>query len=290
MDRDRSARSRRPAVLLLGYGEVGRAFAARLTETADSLVVVDPVASASTEPLRLLAEIPHSLEAVDVVLAAVPAAASLTAATACAERPGGFLYVDCSTSARAAMQQAAARFEGRPSRFVDAAIMGSVDLNGADAPILVAGEAAEQAASVLTQMGLAATAMDRSQPGDASALKLLRSVVTKGLEAVAVEGFLAARAMGMERQLRDSLADIGRTSFPDFLDSIVCTHVSHAPRRLHEVEAVIAQLQEQRCDASVTQAVRALFGRTAAQIAGARERPAPDSADGALAWLEQGAS
>ena len=104
---------------------------------------------------------------------------------------------------------------------------------------------------------------------------------------MAVEGFLTARAMGLEGRLRESLSDVGRSGFPNFLDSILRTHVTHAPRRAHEVAAAVAQIEEQGGDARLTRAVHALFQRTCSLLSSEPDPPAPQSADAALAWLDR---
>ncbi|MBJ3774875.1 NAD(P)-dependent oxidoreductase [Acuticoccus mangrovi] len=276
----------RPSVLMIGYGEVGQAFAQRVAGAGAALQVVDRLhAGESVAGVTVAAEPPASLAGVDMVLAAVPSSVSVAVAEAYAALPGDFVYVDLSSSAEGAMREAAARFAGRKARFADAAIMGSVNLHGAGTPLIIAGEGSDEAADHLEAFGFEVTRLTGGKAGDASALKLLRSVLTKGLEAVAVECFVAARAMGLSDALRDNLSDIGRTSFPDFLDAIIRTHVVHAPRRAHEVAGAVAQLEERDLPASVSRAVLDAFHRTSDRLVAAAPAQPPKSADEALAWL-----
>lgn len=281
---------RPPTVLVVGCGAVGRAVVDHLAGTPARLVVSDPAQAGETRGgVTVSAAAPDDLSPFDLVLAAVPAGASAAVAARAAESPGAFLHVDLSSSPREAMREAAARFEGRPARFVDGAIMGSVDLHGARTPILLAGPGAQDAAAAMNALGFVARALPASQAGDAVALKLLRSVLTKGLEALTAECFVAARTMGLEDALRGELRDIGETPFVDFLDMLLRTHVVHAPRRRGEVAAALAQLEAVGAPATVTQAVLEAFARTAARL---EARPAfgsgtPD-AGAALAWLGGG--
>ena len=278
-----------PRTLLAGYGEVGRAVAARLAERGAPFLVVDPARAGEEVPGAgpAAAALPEDLGAFDLVLAVTPASVASGLAAEVARRPGGILHVDLSSAAPGAMAEAAALFSA-PAAFVDGAIMGSVDLNGADTPIILAGSEAARAAGMLERLGLPATALADSRPGDAAALKLLRSVVTKGIEAVAVEAYVAAHRLGLADALRANLDDISRRPFPDFLDAIVRTHPVHAARRAREVEAAIGELGAHALPTDVSRAVLARFETTAGRLAAdppPQRLTARPSAREAAAWL-----
>ena len=105
-------------------------------------------------------------------------------------------------------------------------------------------------------------------------LKLLRSVMTKGMESLAVECMVAAERMGLRASLYEVLADIDRTPLTAFMDSFVRSHVLHAPRRLAEVREARDQLHEAGLEPLVLNGVEQLFDRTTRGIqARARQRP-----------------
>jgi 3-hydroxyisobutyrate dehydrogenase-like beta-hydroxyacid dehydrogenase len=278
-----------PAILLIGYGEVGQAFATQLAGSEAHLTVADPARAGTTVGgITIAAAPPPSMEDFDIVLAAVPSSASVAVAALAAQSPGSFVHADLSSSSRGLMREAAALFEGRPSRFADCAIMGAVSLQGARTPVIAAGTGATGAAAIMNGLGFRMTALPHSEAGDASALKLLRSVLTKGLEAITAECFVAARSMGLSSALRDQLQDIGETPFTDFLDMLVRTHVVHAPRRSHEVEAALGQLEEQQVPSTVTRSVLEAFRTTARRLEDAPAfRDRMPTADEALAWLAE---
>lgn len=281
---------RRPAVLLIGYGEVGQVFTTQLSRADVHLSVVDPArAGTVVDGVIIDTTPPSSFEDYDIILAAVPSSSSLAVARLSAERPGAFVYADLSSSSRSLMREAAAFFDGCAARFADCAIMGAVSLHGARTPVIASGPGAAEAAAIMNNLGFQVTPLPVSEAGDASALKLLRSILTKGLEAVTVECFVAARAMGLSDALRDQLRDISETPFTDFLDMLVRTHVVHASRRSHEVEAALSQLKEQQVPCTVTQCVLEAFRETARRL---KDTPLPQdptpNVDEALAWLEGG--
>src|SRR5271169_5631363 len=84
--------------------------------------------------------------------------------------------------------------------------------------------------------------MPGASAGDAISLKMLRSVFTKGMEALCVEMLIAAEKRGLREQLYDVLSDIDKSGLRSFMETIVRTHVVHAKRRAHEVAEAERQL------------------------------------------------
>ena len=105
--------------------------------------------------------------------------------------------------------------------------------------------------------------LEDGRAGDAATLKLLRSVFTKGMEALAVECLVCAEHFGVRDRLYDILGDIDRAPLKDFLNMLVTTHLLHAERRWHEVDNAIAQLEAAELPPRVMLGVREVFERTA---------------------------
>lgn len=274
-------------VVVIGYGEVGRAFGDHIERAGRQVVYIDPIAENIAPKTTLLKEVPADIADRTLVLGAIPSAAARQVAAKLAAVPGDFLYVDLSSSPQTLMKECAGIFEEAGRNFVDGAIMGSVDLAGAHAPIILSGPCCEDAAAMLEALGFDAKPLHGSQAGDACGLKLLRTLMTKGIEALAIECFAAAEAMGLRPQIRENLRDICARPFPDLLDAMVRSHVVHATRRKHEVEAAIAQATSLGLEVSVTQAVLATYSRTEERIHD--ERPSlPMTTDEAVSWLANG--
>ncbi len=126
--------------------------------------------------------------------------------------------------------------------------------------------------------------MPRSKAGDASGLKLLRTLMTKGIEALAIECFSAAREMGLQNEIRASLTDISARPFPDLLDAMVHSHITHAARRLHEIEAALDQVKAHGLSLPVNEVVLEAFRKTADRM-GFENPVAPNDVEQALQWL-----
>ena len=166
-------------VVVIGYGEVGRAFGGHIEKSNVVLTRVDPLVEGVHDGRQVLGSFPETIPDGSLVLGTVPSAASFDVARQLATIDGEFLYLDLSSSSQGLMHECAALFEGRPVEFVDGAIMGSVDLAGAGAPILLSGPAAQRGAALLSSLGFQASALSDSAAGDACGLKLLRTLMTK---------------------------------------------------------------------------------------------------------------
>ena len=114
-----------------------------------------------------------------------------------------------------------------------------------------------------------------AEAGDAAALKLLRTILTKGLEALAVECLVAAEKQGIRAELCDAMSDVDAAGFANFLDMLVRTHIQHSARRLHEVQRAEAQLSSLGLPASMVLASQQVFARTTRSAA---QNPPPAAA------------
>ena len=79
------------------------------------------------------------------------------------------------------------------------------------------------------------------RPGDAAGLKLLRSVFMKGIAAAALESLAAADAAGVEQHVR---ADLAAVLGEPLLDRLLTGSRTHAARRVDEMRAAAAYVEE----------------------------------------------
>lgn len=277
---------------IIGCGEVGGAYGRALQGQAE-LYLCDIVSEGRPGDLakelgRELHAAPGDwLRACDIVIAAVPGRESRAAAqSALPFLFQGSVYVDVSTGAPDGLRKSAQDFEAAGRSFVDTAILGAVALSGGRTPVLIAGRDAARAQELFTLMGARTKILEGGAPGDAVALKLLRSVIVKNLECAAVESLTAAAHLGVRDRLFEALGDVDDAPFTDLLSSLVTTHILHAERRMHEMEEAAAQLKALGFDAAVTGALEA---RYAATLRGHADNPPPEDAheslDKTLDWL-----
>jgi len=123
----------------------------------------------------------------------------------------GALFFDCNSCAPQTKARSAERVEAAGGRYVDVAVMSPVYPRLHRAPLLISGPHADAAAAALRSLDMAPAIHD-GPVGSSSAVKMIRSVMIKGLEALACECALAGRAAGVDAVVLASLDE----SFPGF--------------------------------------------------------------------------
>lgn len=140
--------------------------------------------------------------------------------------------------------------------FCDCAVMGTVPGNNHRVPMLLAGSAAPAFAAALTPHGMRLTVLD-AEPGAASAIKMLKSVVMKGLPQLFLESFLAAERFGVLDTLVESLSEsLDGKTVTQLADTFIARTLIHAKRRGAELDDVVTTLQSVGVDASMSIATR----------------------------------
>nr|WP_259372097.1 NAD(P)-dependent oxidoreductase [Caldimonas mangrovi] len=203
---------------MLGYGEVGRILAEDLRAQGVRVSCHDVKLEhaghaaglhghAALHGVQLCATPGGLAAASDVLISAVTASQAVPAAAACAAqiRPGAF-YLDLNSASPGAKQRAAHLVDAAGGRYVEGAVMTSVPPYRSRVPLLLGGLHAAELLEPLNALGFAARVASE-RLGVASATKMCRSVMIKGLEAMVIESFTAARHHGVEDAVIASLAE-----------------------------------------------------------------------------------
>jgi 3-hydroxyisobutyrate dehydrogenase-like beta-hydroxyacid dehydrogenase len=246
-----------PSIGFLGFGEAARLLATDLVKSGYSGKLLgysrrgakaapgDPaLAQAQAAGVQLTKTVAALAKGSDLILALTPGKAALPALKKILRhlRPDQ-LYVDASSNSAKAMEQAAA-LVGDKARFVDAAILAPVDLQGLKSPFVASGPHAAEFRDRMTPHGLMIRVVGEAA-GDASAMKLIRSAFTKSLAAILIESMEAARRRGI---LDVMTGDIAKTFSEIPFDKIIRRYISgtavHCERRLHEMQDCLALLRE----------------------------------------------
>lgn len=266
-----------PVIGFVGFGEAARCFARHLG--AQGLRIQVFCAGSTHRPpypddfrneaaalgVMLRDSLEDLLAEVDVVVSAVVVAAApaVGQAIAAALRPG-MLVVDINAATPRAKQDVAAAVNLRGGAYVDANLMGAVGLYGAGVPLYCSGDGAARFATLFTPLGLTIEVAGDS-PGTAAAVKMLRSVVTKGIEALVVEAMTAASLAGVRQEaLAGICGPMDATRFSDFVDMCLRTDVLHAGRRAVEMDGVADCLRELGLEPLMTEATAARLRASAA--------------------------
>jgi 3-hydroxyisobutyrate dehydrogenase-like beta-hydroxyacid dehydrogenase len=244
-------------IAMVGFGEAGSILGAELAATGREVVTYDILldteagrAAMLDKARRARVQTADSLDAAvagaDLVVSAVTATSSADVArNASGALRTGQVYLDINSCSPATKRSNAQTVQSSGADYVEAAVMAPVPPQRLQVPMLLGGARAAQLAPALTALGMNATAIS-DQIGVASAVKMCRSVIIKGLEALAVESMLAARRFGAEQEV---LASLQRTfpqmgwqdKLPDYLVSRVA---EHGRRRAAEMREVAHTLQD----------------------------------------------
>jgi 3-hydroxyisobutyrate dehydrogenase-like beta-hydroxyacid dehydrogenase len=202
----------------------------------------DPVETPG--PVRHLGDLADTVRGAVVVIAAVPAAATVQVARAAAPvLDRGTLYVDVASSAPELKEEAAAAVHGSGSDYVDAAIMGAVSQLGLQVPVAACGPGSARFTDLFEGFGMDIRPVP-GPPGSAARLKLLRSVYLKGRDALIMEMLHAAREYGLEEEVIASIpSQPGAETFGALAERVSASTARHGVRRVAELRAA-AQVVE----------------------------------------------
>lgn len=234
----------------MGFGEAARAFASGWNGAAGPIVAHDiklddpdlaPAILAACAEVGARAAPVSALAGCGLILCLVTADQAVAAATAAPPLGAGTLWLDGNSCSPGTKTRAATCIG---AGYVDMAIMAPVHPARHRTPVLLSGPRAEEAATRLAALDMRVQVVG-DRVGIASTIKMLRSIIIKGMEALTAESFLAARRAGVEAQVIGSLvaSDPG-IDWPARGAYNLERMLSHGPRRAAEMEEVAATLRE----------------------------------------------
>jgi len=254
-----------PRIALIGFGEVGQTLAEDLVAAGvPALSAFDALFSdPDSLPSRALATHPavraaeshrDAVAGADLVICAVTAAQDLAAAEAVAEgiAPGA-LFLDLNSASPAMKIEAARRVDGAGGRYVEAAVMSPIGPKRIASPMLLGGPHGAAFLALAAPLGFTGASLYSDVVGKASAAKMCRSVIIKGLEALLTESLLAARHYDVLETVVESLSDL--LPLPDWEGRaryMISRSVEHGVRRAEEMRESAATVAEAGVDPLMT--------------------------------------
>jgi 3-hydroxyisobutyrate dehydrogenase-like beta-hydroxyacid dehydrogenase len=256
---------------LVGFGEIGQAFGTALHANGlqhirafDPLLTgVDAASSPAAQAMRDCARaaqirLVESHEELacesQVILSATPGAYTVLAAKALGPHlRAHHLILDLASCTPALKCEAAAIVAESGASFVDGAIVGASS-HGLGRRILTSGKAAARCRELLSPWQMNIDVLS-GEVGSASAVKILRSIIMKGMEALVMECLLASTRYGITADVVASLESSFQKPFSVLANSLAAGDVIHAARRAEEVEMSAQTLIEVGLDPIVTRAV-----------------------------------
>jgi 3-hydroxyisobutyrate dehydrogenase-like beta-hydroxyacid dehydrogenase len=243
------------SVCLLGFGEVGQTLCADLRAHVGRVSAWDlRFSDSASEPSRAAArhdvfaapDVKRAVEGADLVISAVTAAQIGEAASSVAphlERDSYFF--DLNSTSPAAKCGAASIVDSAGGRFVEAAIMSPIAPRRVASPMLLGGAHAAGFLPLARELGFSGAKTFSGKLGAASAAKMCRSVIVKGLEALMLESLLTAR----HHEVDDAVIDSLHSLFPsdDWHDTaryMISRALTHGQRRAEEMREAARTVSE----------------------------------------------
>ncbi len=281
-------------IALVGFGEVGAIFGEDLVRQGLEISTYDILLDAPKSRPAMLARVQaagasardslaEAVEGAELVISAVTATSSRDVArNAAALLRAGQYFLDVNSVSPETKRGNARIVETAGASYVEAAVMAPVPPQRLAVPMLLGGRRAAALALALRTLGMNATVV-AEEIGTASAIKMCRSIMIKGIEALVVESMFAARRFGAEDAVLASLdktfPHMGWTAkLPDYLVSRVA---EHGRRRAAEMREVALTLEEAGMPPTMANATAVRHDALVQQMADAGLRY---PADGEFSW------
>jgi 3-hydroxyisobutyrate dehydrogenase-like beta-hydroxyacid dehydrogenase len=249
------SRRNTPHVSFIGFGEAGQAIASGLRETGIERIaawdILFPVAEGArlkaageSMGVRLANSAADAVRETDMIISAVTAASSLEAARSVEPHLTGSPYYLDINSVSPGRKQETAKLLGDKARYVDVAVIAPIHPARHRTPLLIASPHAEAIAPLLNEMEMTLRVVS-AETGKAAAIKMVRSVMIKGIEALTLECFLAASRAGLLDEVTTSLKNnYPGVDWPRMSEYNLERMASHGERRAAEMEESAATLRE----------------------------------------------
>lgn len=238
-------------IALVGFGEAGSVLGADWAAAGREVVTYDILLNEPAARAPLLEKIAQARVAsadslgaavkdADLIVSAVTASSSAQVAVSAGQvLHAGQVFLDINSCSPDTKRANGAAVESSGADYVEAAVMAPVPPQRLQVPMLLGGRRAQELVPALQALGLNVSFI-ATEIGVASAVKMCRSVVIKGLEALAVESMLAARCFGAENavlaSLQGTFPQMGwQEKLPDYLISRVAEHGRRRAAEMREV-------------------------------------------------------
>lgn len=188
----------------------------------------------------------------------------------------GQIFVDLNSAAPTVEEEIDKIPRAQGVTFCDAGVMGTVPGNRHKVPMFLSGDGARQFHDAFVPYRMKLTLLD-APAGGASAIKMLKSVVMKGLPQLMFESFEAAEKYGVLGTLTESLSEsINGKTVEKLANTFIARTMIHAERRSAEMRDVVSTLESLNVDASMSKATVAKLDALAAQHWADRMDPSGD--------------
>jgi 3-hydroxyisobutyrate dehydrogenase-like beta-hydroxyacid dehydrogenase len=244
-----------PRVSFIGFGEAGQAIASGLRGCGIERIVAWDIlfpaaegarlkAAGKSMGVRLASSAADAVAETNMIISAMTAASSLEAARSVEPYLNGAPYYLDINSVSPGRKRETANLLGERARYVDVAVIAPIHPARHKTPLLIAGPHAEAISPLLNELEMKLSVVG-GDTGHAAAIKMIRSVMIKGIEALTLECFLAASRAGVLEEVTASM----KNNYPSLDWTKIAEYnlermASHGERRAAEMEESAATLRE----------------------------------------------
>jgi 3-hydroxyisobutyrate dehydrogenase-like beta-hydroxyacid dehydrogenase len=260
-------------VAFIGFGEVASAFSGALCTRGAAVAAYDVLLDHAGGPERLAARaggmavdfrpLSDAVRDARYVLSTVTTSVAVEAAQRCAPLlTGSHVYVDFNATDPRVKRDIGNVIAPSGAAFVEGAVLGAVGVTRAATEVLLGGPHARQAERDLVELGLNVRFYSE-EIGKASMFKMIRSVFSKGLEALLIEFLVAGERAGIRGDLwREVVQLMADHPFEKTASNWVRSHATAHGRRYHEMKQVAGVLRQLGIEPTMTAATEAFFERS----------------------------
>ena len=257
----------------IGFGEVASIFSKEMSNKGAEIRIFDVLISQKggleiikkrflNDNIQI-----NSLEEVitksDYIISTVPSQFAKNVAKECAEhlKPNK-VYIDLNSTSPFVKIKVSKIIHSSKADFVEGAILGAVGITGSKTRILTTGKKGKKVAEIFNKLGLNVSYYS-PEVGKASMFKMLRSIFSKGLEALILECLIAGGKAGIEKDLWDDITDfMSKKPFDQIAANWIQTHVTAHERRYYEIVQIVETMKKIGVEPIVTSGTEAFFKRS----------------------------
>lgn len=243
---------------ILGLGEDASVIARELIKQGVDVVAFDP-AKPKNPVVSLIDTAEAAVADADVIVSLNSANSSMKLAQQVAAyiKPGA-IYCDLNTGTPSLKKRLA---EIAPAgSFVDAALMNASAGTGDKVSLIVSGEGAKRMVELLGGLSLDITYVSEV-PGDAAARKQIRTILEKGIAAVAIDTLWAAKSMGLEDWAIEEIKREFETNSSATIQRLLDDTQQHPKRHSVEMADLVEMLTEAGHESTMVRGVELTLSR-----------------------------
>jgi 3-hydroxyisobutyrate dehydrogenase-like beta-hydroxyacid dehydrogenase len=193
----------------------------------------------------------------NIIMVAVPADKTLEAAQSlCQYLKANTIYVDVSASTPKVKREVSKLVNDANCKFIDIAMMGPLPIYKHQVPMLASGDGSHEFISIMSKYGMDINEVGQN-PGDASSVKLIRSIFMKGLATLFIETLVTANYYKVDKLVIDSIIETFDTNgFQKMMNRLVTGTAIHSGRRSIELTGSLEMLNSDDLDSTITKATK----------------------------------